>query len=111
MSTRAEVDALLTLPKLIAWLETRDPEERYYYTSNDDCLVARYLRSMGVEHFGVSPRHVRITPATTNNGGFVTDGEQVQFSDAIENVSIARTDTLYTGFNMAHALRRAQDPS
>lgn len=34
---------LLTLEKLTAWLETRDPNEKYQVGSNSDCLIARYL--------------------------------------------------------------------
>lgn len=37
----------LSLAGLVAWLETQNPMTTYRYTNIDDCLVIRYVRSLG----------------------------------------------------------------
>ena len=36
-----------SLPSLIAWLETKNPNEEYEYTSSRHCLLAQYYRDQG----------------------------------------------------------------
>ena len=42
-----------TLEALIAWLETKEPEEMYCYTSNGHCLIAQYLEHHNIPFEGV----------------------------------------------------------
>lgn len=44
----------VTLPDLIAWLETKDPNERYDYTDANNCLWAQYLKAQGAAVFCIS---------------------------------------------------------
>ena len=44
-----------SLESLIAWLEKKPPETSYDYCEIGDCLVARYLKAMGVKRFELSP--------------------------------------------------------
>lgn len=37
----------VSLEGLITWLEKQNPDTRYNYTSNSDCLLSRYFRSCG----------------------------------------------------------------
>ena len=39
----------LSLEGFIAWLETKDPEERYDWLSFNTCACGQYLRSLGLE--------------------------------------------------------------
>lgn len=36
-----------TMASLIAWLETKDPNETYNYLDNKQCLAGQYNREMG----------------------------------------------------------------
>jgi hypothetical protein len=45
--TRKEIEAKLTLPNLIAWLETQDSDTRYEYGRCCGCLLARFLKAQG----------------------------------------------------------------
>lgn len=44
------------LNTLIAWLETKNPTETYYYSSPSNCLLAQYYRAMGFQCVSVRPR-------------------------------------------------------
>jgi hypothetical protein len=46
---------VLSLAGLIAWLERQNPQGRYRYSANGDCLIARYLRSHGWRGLNVGP--------------------------------------------------------
>lgn len=56
-----EVDpaSLLNVDSLIAWLETKDPNERYCYTNPRACLLAQYFRAHGFSKASVSVKKVR----------------------------------------------------
>jgi len=41
-----------------SWLRSQDPETAYNYADNDDCVVARYARHLGI---GTGPREVTQT--------------------------------------------------
>jgi hypothetical protein len=62
--TKADPFSLRTL---VAWLETRDPRERYDYSDPNDCLLCRYFKDHGweqpvVDPFGVSERYKEVQP-------------------------------------------------
>ncbi len=38
---------LLNLPKFIAWLETKDPNEKFNYLNNYNCALAQYAKAHG----------------------------------------------------------------
>jgi hypothetical protein len=44
-----------SLSSLIAWLETKDPDERYQYQSCCECLIAQYLIYRGWREPRVGP--------------------------------------------------------
>jgi hypothetical protein len=54
----------LDVNKFRAWLAKQDPNTSYEYNSNQDCLIARYLKATrvvrGVEDWGVGGTYVRI---------------------------------------------------
>jgi len=39
----------LSVRGLAAWLETHDPETKYNYNDNHDCLIARFVKSQGFD--------------------------------------------------------------
>lgn len=43
-----------SLESLIAWMEKQPAEKAYDYTHPSKCLVAQYLKAMGVKHFSLS---------------------------------------------------------
>lgn len=47
-----------TLDALIAWLETKDPDEVYGYTENERCLLAQYI----IEN------HICLDPSVVSGG-------------------------------------------
>ncbi len=48
-------DEIFTLPRFIAWLEQQPSSGYYDYCSNDDCLIAQYLKAQGFESPKVDP--------------------------------------------------------
>jgi hypothetical protein len=44
-----------TLESLIAWLETKPPEQRYTYTNGWTCMVAQYYKAKGYWFVTVGP--------------------------------------------------------
>lgn len=46
---------IFTKESLIAWLEQQDPDTTYRYTNGRDCLICRYLKTMGLDVSYVSP--------------------------------------------------------
>lgn len=40
---------ILTMPKLIAWLKKKPARGRYSYISNNNCLIAQFLKSSGIK--------------------------------------------------------------
>jgi hypothetical protein len=38
-----------TLPGFIAWLESKDPNEKYNWPNSEKCACGQYARSLGVE--------------------------------------------------------------
>lgn len=49
----------MQLATLIAWLQTRDPCDRYDYKNCRHCLLARYFRDCGFAGVEVSRTHVK----------------------------------------------------
>lgn len=49
-------DSLLSF---IAWLETKDPNEKYDYCAPGDCLLAQYLQAMGSPDYWLTHNGVR----------------------------------------------------
>jgi hypothetical protein len=43
------------LKSLIDWLEKQPADAEYDYLNNDDCLLCRYFRSVGLPLAGVAP--------------------------------------------------------
>jgi hypothetical protein len=43
----------LTLAHFIQWLESKDPNEAYDYTSSSRCVGAQYLKYCGVKDYSV----------------------------------------------------------
>lgn len=41
---------VVSLPSLISWLRTMDPEERYLFTDIRKCVFAQYLEHHGYPH-------------------------------------------------------------
>lgn len=39
-----------TLKSLVAWLETKPPEQTYRYSCNGSCLLAQYFTAMGFKN-------------------------------------------------------------
>jgi len=37
------------------WLKTQNPETRFDYVSNDNCVFAQYLKAMGFQRVSVNP--------------------------------------------------------
>jgi len=54
--------SLLSLDSLIAWLESKEPKERYDYMSIIDCLLAQYFTEVG------GYKNVKITCGTVWRG-------------------------------------------
>lgn len=48
----------LTLPKLIKWLRTREPEIVYNYRDPKNCLIAQYLTDCGFPFLSVTPHDI-----------------------------------------------------
>jgi hypothetical protein len=46
---------VFTLDGLIAWLETKDPNEKYRYLSIHRCLLAQYFHAKGFRFVSVGP--------------------------------------------------------
>lgn len=46
---------IFKLDNLIAWLETKDPDEVFFYTIPSECLLCQYFQEMGLDCFGVLP--------------------------------------------------------
>src|SRR5690348_2170400 len=38
---------IFAFDSLVAWLETKDPKEEYYYIDGTNCLIAQYFKSKG----------------------------------------------------------------
>lgn len=49
---------VFTLPGLVAWLRTQDPNEKYSYHRAQECLIYRYLKDKGVAVSGVYPNEI-----------------------------------------------------
>lgn len=47
-----------TIDDVIAWLETRDPNERYSFTHAEDCLAARFLQAHGVARYELDSEEI-----------------------------------------------------
>jgi len=43
-----DLRTIYSVDNLIAWLETRDPDETFNYISCNDCLIHRYFTAMGL---------------------------------------------------------------
>ena len=47
--THVDIPSLLVKSKLVAWLETKDPNGKYTYMDTQNCLFAQYLKENGVD--------------------------------------------------------------
>ena len=43
-----DLRTIYSVDNFVAWLETRDPNEKYTYISCNDCLIHRYFTAMGL---------------------------------------------------------------
>lgn len=43
--TAQKIKRILTLSNFRRWLKTRNPNEHFLYASNNDCAIARFLKS------------------------------------------------------------------
>ena len=50
-----DLRTIYSVDNLIAWLETRDPNEKFSYTDNHDCMIHRYFTAMGLSVLRVEP--------------------------------------------------------
>ena len=44
----------LSLESLIAWLETKDPEEEYNWADYERCLIVQYCEATGADYVAVA---------------------------------------------------------
>lgn len=42
-----------SLESLVAWLETKDPDETYYYAATGHCLIAQYFTASGIKFYAI----------------------------------------------------------
>lgn len=86
----------LTLQGLASWLETQDPETKFDYIDNRNCLVARYLRAQDVKFDIVTSINIHFD-----------DGTKVRLPREIDDVSIGVYGNDYYGQTYGEALIRA----
>jgi hypothetical protein len=53
-----EVTEKPSMKGLIKWLEGQDPQTSYTYVFPEDCLMAHYLKAIGVERYNLSVEEV-----------------------------------------------------
>jgi len=81
----------MTMSALIAWLETKDPDETYQYSFPDCCLLFQYFTAAGLKPLGVVPQGWRDRPLSDGAGykplppGFdhVSSGSPETFGSAL----------------------------
>jgi len=78
---------VLTIENLIAWLETQDPDTRYWYVNPMDCLVARFLKHMGVSKVALSPDEL---PPEINRALWIANMEHQTYGNALKRLRRAR---------------------
>lgn len=54
------VQGLLKIEPLIDWLRTKDPNEKYHYSNNTDCLIAQYFKAHGYKDINVGGSDIHI---------------------------------------------------
>lgn len=88
--TKADPASLHTL---IAWLETKPPEEAYSYWQPKTCLLAQYLHALGEPRYDLSSAEAR---AFFGDDGRIVCGSELQrdwtFGAALERARAALAD-------------------
>lgn len=89
---------IFSTDSLIAWLETKDPQEEYIYASPGNCMLAQYFYAMGKYRFvSVNP-----TSVTLNDTKYpLPKGwDEIALGSPLKN----------NKFTFGHALKRAKSP-
>jgi hypothetical protein len=90
----------LSVKKLVSWLETKDPNERYIYSSNRKCLCAQFLASQGLD--------VSVTPESYIVHATSAEGDQIlPLPHVLDDIAFGGTYDVGR-FTFGAALQRAR---
>lgn len=85
-----------SLTSLIAWLRTKDPEERYEYGCPSRCMLGQWVRSMDINAHPLNAQH---------SFWYRINGQAV---DLFKYVNIAHSPDFGTALQLAEATLKVQ---